>query len=128
MKHRPVTGDGFKDYYLNQIGHGMPVFAGATMQRGHGLGNMLRGLIKAGIPLIHYAAKSALKRAKPIIKEVGKRALKRGAEIAVTEMINPKRSKMTQFIGATVKDITKKAPAKGRGRKRKNQQNDIFTL
>ena len=74
MKHRPVTGEGFKDYYVNQIGHGMPVFAGATMQRGHGMGNILRGLLRVAMPLIKSVGKSALKKSAPVIKEVGKRS------------------------------------------------------
>ena len=127
MKHRPVTGEGFKDYYLNQIGHGMPVFAGASMQRGHGVGNILRGLLRVALPLVKSVGKSALKKSIPIIKEVGTRAIKRGVDIAATEMSDPKRSKTTQFVGKTLDDARKTVRAKGKPRrKRTNQKNDIF--
>ena len=127
MKHRPVTGEGFKDYYLNQIGHGMPVFAGASMQRGHGVGNILRGLLRVALPLVKSVGKSALKKSIPIIKEVGTRAVKRGVDIVATEMTDPKRSKTTQFVGKTLDDARKTVRAKGKPRrKRTNQKNDIF--
>jgi len=126
MKHRPVTGEGFKDYYVDQIGHGMPVFAGATMQRGHGMGNILRGLLRVAVPLFKSVGKSALKKSAPIIREVGKRALKRGLDVAATEMSAPKRSKPSKFIGATIRDVTERIPVKVR--KRKYQDKDIFNL
>ena len=127
MKHRPVTGEGFKDYYLNQIGHGMPVFAGTSMQRGHGVGNILRGLLRVALPLVKSVGKSALKKSAPIIKEVGTRAIKRGADILATEMTNPKRSKTTQFVGKTLDDVNKTVRAKGKPRKKRmNQKIDIF--
>ena len=124
MKHRAVTGEGFKDYYVNQIGHGMPVFAGATMQRGHGMGNILRGLLRVAMPLIKSVGKSALKKSAPVIKEVGARALKRGLDMAATEMSDPKRSKSAHVIGKTIKDVANRVPVKAR--KRKPKAKDIF--
>ena len=128
MKYRPVTGEGFKDYYVHQIGHGMPVFGGATMQRGHGVGNILRGLLKVALPLVKTVGKSVLKKSAPIMKEVGKRALKRGLDVATAEMTNPKRSKTTQFIGAAVNDVAKTVRIKAKPRKRKATKEDIFGL
>ena len=29
----------YENYYLSQVGHGMPYFAGARVQQGYGLGN-----------------------------------------------------------------------------------------
>ena len=126
MKHRAVTGEGFKDYYVNQIGHGMPVFAGATMQRGHGMGNILRGLLRVAMPLIKSVGKSALKKSAPVIKEVGKRALKRGLDVTTTELLNPKRSKATHMVGELVKDVSDRVQIKKPKRKPKGK--DIFDL
>jgi hypothetical protein len=63
----------FEDYYMRQQngGGGMPVFSGARMQKGHGLGNILRGLFRKIVPFIQRNAKA-----------VGTRALKTGMEIA----------------------------------------------
>ena len=40
----------YEDYYLNQCGHGMPVFYGARMQRGHGIGSILVDCFEASSP------------------------------------------------------------------------------
>jgi hypothetical protein len=63
----------FENYYMNQCGHGsgMPIFQGARMQRGHGIGNIFAGLFRSVMPL--------LKRIAPVI---GRRALLTGASIA----------------------------------------------
>ena len=60
----------YEDYYLNQCGHGMPVFYGARMQRGHGLGSIFSGLFRSIFPM--------LKRVAPVI---GKKALQTGIDI-----------------------------------------------
>ena len=78
MKHHSITGEGFKNHYLSQIGNGIPVYAGGTMQRGHGVGNILRGLFKVAVPLVKSVGKSALRRGVPILKEVGKKTIKHG--------------------------------------------------
>jgi hypothetical protein len=48
----------YEDYYLNQSGNGMPVFQGARMQRGHGLGSVLSGFFRNAWPLIQTGAKA----------------------------------------------------------------------
>ena len=60
----------YEDYYLNQCGHGMPVFYGARMQRGHGLGSIFSGLFRSVYPM--------LKRVTPVIC---KKALQTGIDI-----------------------------------------------
>ena len=60
----------YEDYYLNQCGHGMPVFYGARMQRGHGIGSIFSGLFRSIFPV--------LKRVAPVI---GKKALQTGIDI-----------------------------------------------
>ena len=60
----------YEDYYLNQCGHGMPVFNGARMQRGHGLGSIFSGLFRSIFPM--------LKRVAPVI---GKKALQADIDI-----------------------------------------------
>ena len=48
----------YKNYYLNQAGHGIPVYRGAGLQRGHGLGSILGGLLRSAAPLMKSAAKT----------------------------------------------------------------------
>ena len=61
----------YEEYYLKQTGNGMPAFAGAQYQRGHGLGNVLRTLTKFALPILKKGARS-----------VGKQVLKTGMNIA----------------------------------------------
>ena len=137
MKSRAITGEGFKDHYLSQIGNGIPVYSGSTMQRGHGVGNILRGLFKAAVPLIKSVGKSALRRGVPMLKEVGKRAIKHG----IDELTSSKRPKMMQIVGDTLraatstnssvrknkKNITRgRGRGQGRGRRGRPVTRDIF--
>ena len=48
----------YQDYYLHQAGKGYPVYAGSRYQRGHGLGSIFGGLIKAAMPLLKKGAKT----------------------------------------------------------------------
>lgn len=65
----------YEEYYLKQTGHGMPAFAGARYQKGHGLGNMLRTLSRIAMPLLKKGASL-----------VGKQAIKTGMNIAQDAM------------------------------------------
>ena len=69
----PYRGDqrSYDNYYSSQVGHGLPVFVGARVQRGHGLGNLFSGLIRAAMPLV-----------KSGVKALGKQGLKTGMQIA----------------------------------------------
>src|ERR1700690_149125 len=61
----------YEDYYMNQSGSGMPVFAGYRGQRGHGLGSMLSGLFRSAMPMIRRG-----------LAFFGRQALRTGAQIA----------------------------------------------
>ena len=43
------------------IGHGLPVYHGYASQYGHGLGNILGGIVRSAIPFV-----------KPVLKSVGR--------------------------------------------------------
>ena len=61
----------YDDYYLKQVGSGLPVFVGGKVQRGHGLGNIFSGLARAAMPLL-----------KSGVKALGKQGMKTGLQIA----------------------------------------------
>ncbi|KAK2171498.1 hypothetical protein NP493_1059g00013 [Ridgeia piscesae] len=61
----------YNDYYTRQVGGALPFFVGAKVQRGHGLGSLLGGLLRSAAPLIRRGAVA-----------VGKRALRTGMQIA----------------------------------------------
>ena len=54
----------YDDYYARQVGGALPYFTGARVQRGHGFGSLLSGLLRRGAVAL------------------GKRALTTGAQIA----------------------------------------------
>ncbi len=69
----------YETYYMQQAGSGLPFYAGARMQRGHGLGSILSGLFRAAIPLIKKTAVPALKTVARKTAVGGIRALKKKA-------------------------------------------------
>ena len=76
-----------------QRGTGMRVFEGASFQKGHGLGSIVKGLFRMAIPL---ASKIFNKNT---LKTIGKHALKRGLDIASSEMKKAKRPRIVREIG-----------------------------
>jgi hypothetical protein len=61
----------YQKYYSDQVGHGMGVFEGSTIQHGGGIGSMVGSLLKSTLPLLKSGAKIA-----------GKELLRTGASIA----------------------------------------------
>ena len=130
----------YDDYYVGQVGHGMPFFSGTRIQRGHGLGNMFSGLVRAAMPLV-----------KSGMKALGKQGLKTGLQIAGDVMSGQKprqaakrRAKQAgnqlidEAFGPPGKRATRGRQSRGRGIKRpastrsgsssqSKRQRDIFT-
>jgi len=68
MKHEAYCCDAsrnlYRDYYSRQSGGEMPVFAGSSTQRGHGLGSILGGFFRRLVlPLVKNNAKNMLTNA-----------------------------------------------------------------
>ena len=61
----------YNEYSAQQVGGALPYFAGARVQRGHGFGSLLGGLLRTVAPLIKRGALA-----------LGNRALKIGTQIA----------------------------------------------
>lgn len=114
----------YDDYYQRQVGHGMPYFSGTRVQRGHGLGNIFSGLVRAAMPLV-----------KSGMKALGKQGLKTGMQIAgdVLQGRKPRRAarRRTKQAG---KQLLSRAlqqfmppgePKKRKGIKRRAQQRSV---
>ena len=139
MKNKRETGRGFSDYYVKQTGQGMAVYSGASMQRGHGIGNILRGLFRIATPLIKTAGKEAFRQSKPILKKIGKQVLKRGLD----EMTSATSPKIVKMMGKTVRAAAlpllrrslpsargspaRGSPARGRPARGRSRKVDIFS-
>ena len=68
--HTPLNY--YDQYYMNQVGAGMPVYRGSpVLQRGYGLGGLLRGLFRRALPFLKKGATM-----------VGKQALQTGMDLA----------------------------------------------
>ena len=50
----------YENYYLSQVGHGMPYFVGARVQQGYGLGNLFSSIAKSVLPLVKKGAEQVL--------------------------------------------------------------------
>lgn len=81
-----------------QRGGNIPVFAGTSYQRGHGLGRIV---------------KAVWREATPILKQAGKRALKSGITAAVSGIFGKRKRKVYDVQDVRV---TKRARPTSRGR------------
>ena len=122
----------YRDYYLKQVGNGfhLPVYGGARIQRGSGLGNIFSGLWRAAVPLLKRGAKA-----------VGKRAVRTGIRVAgdVLRGRNMKTSlkrrgaeALDSFLGAPAKKSRKTSNKRPRRRRRrvvirKGKRRDVFS-
>ena len=71
----------YENYYLSQVGHGMPYFSGARIQQGYGLGNLFSSIAKSVLLLVKSGAKA-----------VGKQVLQSGVDFA-SDVLNGKNAK-----------------------------------
>ena len=112
-----------ENYYLHQVGHGMPYFSGAAYQKGYGLGGIFSSIAKSVLPLIKSEAKA-----------VGKQVLRSGVGFASDLLrgedvkqaaINRARAAGTNLLDSAVRK-RKNFPSKKVKKKRRKQHNDIF--
>lgn len=61
----------YTNYFKNQNGYGLPYFAGARLQRGHGIGGLFKSLGAALLPVLKSGGKF-----------LGKQLLSTGAKVA----------------------------------------------
>ena len=127
-----------------QTGRGIPVFRGAAMQRGHGLGSLVKGLFRTASPLLKKGAialgKEALSTGLNIMGDTlngqsFKQATKRNVSRAGKRMMNKAVGgikKRKQTGGSRVIVLKRKRPgrkrvirAKGPPAKRRRHR-DIF--
>ena len=89
------SGKAYENYYLRQSGRGLPVFYGARSQKGHGLGNMLKGLWR---------------HATPLLKDAGRQALKTGLSVVTTGILKPKGGRKIKTTRKKKKRVAVRTP------------------
>ena len=125
----------YEDYYVNQVGHGLPVFVGGggrRLYRGHGFGSLLAGIGRAVVPLLKKGGKALLKEGARtglrVAQDVmsGKRlgsALKQRAgqsgKRLLTQVLSPSPSRRQKRIKTK---RTAQGKQSGRPRRRRQQQ------
>ena len=116
----------YKNYYLSQVGHDIPYFAGARVQQGYGLGNLFSSIAKSVLPFVKKGAKT-----------LGIQVLQSGVEFASDALhaknvkqaaINQVKTAGSNLLQAAQQKVEKQkaAPRKVQERKRK-KHHDIFT-
>jgi hypothetical protein len=124
--------DAYEQYYLNQSGDGgMPVFYGAHMQRGHGIGSLFSGLFRTIFPIFKKLApvigRKALSFADDMtqgksFKEAAKSRLFEG----INEGINTFAGSNNAQSGSGITRTRRRQRKKPKSRKRKHSI-DIFS-
>jgi hypothetical protein len=126
----------FENYYVSQCGHGMPVFYGARMQRGHGIGSIFGGLFRTIFPILKRVApaigRQALETGMQIAGDVaGDRSVKEAAKTRVVEAIEKGINKIASAQNQTGSGISRKrtrsTATNVRGKKKKKLATDIFS-
>ena len=128
----------------SQKGGGFPIYVGAGVQRGHGIGGLFSGLAKMAMPLLKSAAKTAGKsllssgasfagdvlKGKNIKAAAKKRALQAGKNIG-KDVFSSVKGMARTAIGQNKKrkatsTATSLRQAKRRRTSKKNKGSDIF--
>ena len=113
-----TSSHSLKNYYLNQSGGGIPVFRGATRQRGYGLGGIFSNLFRRIAPVLKNVAKTA-----------GKQLVKTGANF-VTDVIDGKTLKKAALSNLSsggqqlVSSLSSKLSIKKRGGVKRKYPNE----
>jgi hypothetical protein len=118
----------YKKYYDDQVGHGMGVFEGDTIQTGRGIGSVVRSLFKTTLPLIKSGAKAA-----------GRELLKTGATIAsealqgrnfkesATDNFKEAGSNLLSSLASSLDNLSPTKRRRTNPTKRKGSKRDIFS-
>ncbi|GFR61127.1 Gypsy retrotransposon integrase 1 [Elysia marginata] len=130
----------YENYYLQQSGHGIPVFKG---HRGYGLGNILGGLFRVATPLLKKGGKALLKEGAKtglgvmsdiLAGQSIKTAAKNRSRQAGQRLLNKISSKAeTARKGAEARRIKRRRTTQisqkpnGRKRSKKPKYSDIFS-
>lgn len=108
MKHTPyISPHSYNDYYLHQVGRGVPVFSGGVVQRGYGIGGLLARGFRAALPLL-----------KPLIKRGGQTLMKKAFKAGSKEAVQHALGAGVDFAADAIQKRLSKGSNKKKNRKR----------
>jgi hypothetical protein len=126
-------------YYENQSGRGLPVFRGAKIQRGYGLGNLFRSFFRWIAPILKTHALPVLKEGAKTLGTETVKAVANVATDAITgknmenvvkdrseEYIKSLIAKTQQGSGIKRKKKSKISQSSNKITKKKRSKKDIF--
>lgn len=116
----------YESYYCQQAGRGLPVFAGAPLYRGRGLGNVLAGLGRMVMPILKSGGKALLKEGVASGLKVAEDVL---SGESVTSALKKRAGEAGKRLLRRVTDGARGPPPKKRkkqARPKKKRKADIF--
>jgi len=124
----------YEEYYTRQQkGDGMPVYVGASSQRGHGLGNMLGSLFRRILPFLQRGAATALRTGATVIDDVrGGKTIKDSLKARMPDGIKTFATKLFDQSGSGVykrnKSLKRRKPVRRSSNKKvKKRKTDIYS-
>lgn len=108
------------------IGHALPVYSGYSSQYGHGLGNVLGGVVRAAVPYVtEFAKKAGVKLLSKGLDYLQEKITKK----RTTTPQNPPAKKQKVTSGVKPKTNKSKAPkTKSVSRNKGRRRADIFGI
>jgi hypothetical protein len=120
-----------EDYYINQAGGGMPIFAGSRNQAGHGFGSVMGGLFRSALPMLKRIGGQALRTGTQILGDMasGKKfsdvALQRVSE-GLNSLATSRDGSMQEGSGKRGSRKRKRVTKNKTSRRSKKRHRDIF--
>lgn len=106
------------------IGHALPVFKGYSSQYGHGLGNVLGGVVRAAVPYVtDFAKKAGVKLLNKGLDYLQEKIAKKRPAKSQNPPAKRQKVKSTNKPRANKRKVTKAKPV---SRNKGRRQADIF--
>ena len=116
----------YENYYLSQVGHGMPYFGGARVQQGYGLGNLFNSIAKRVLPLVKKGAKTLGKQVLQSCVEFASDVL-HGKNVKQAAIDQAKTAGSNLLQVAQQKIRKRKAATRKVQKKKRKRHHDIFS-
>jgi hypothetical protein len=118
----------YQKYYNDQVGHGMGVFEGDTIQTGRGIGSVVSSLFKSTLPLLKSGVKVAGRELLKTGANIASEALKgRDLRESATENFKEAGSNLLDSLASSLsspKHISR--PKKRRSRRKRSNSPNLF--
>ena len=117
-------------YYENQSGRGLPVFRGAKIQRGYGLGNLFRSFFRWIAPILKTHALPVLKEGAKTLGTETVKAVANVATDAITgkNMENVVKDRSEEYIKSLIAKTLQGSGIKKKKKSKISQSSNKITI